>query len=68
MNEEGTLLLDDERVEASHLTDAVRERITEDAARVVLLYADGAPTDRVSDAEARLKALDLQKVYVRKVE
>jgi len=68
MNEEGTLLLDDERVEASHLTDAVRERITEDAARVVLLYADGAPTDRVSDAEARLKALDLQKVYVRKIE
>lgn len=68
MNEEGDLLLDDEPVEPSNLTDAVRQRITEDAARAVLLYADGAPTDRVAAAEASLRALDLQKVYVRKVE
>jgi len=68
MNEEGDLLLDGEPVEVSNLTDAVRQRLTEDAARAALLYADGAPTDRVAAAEARLRALDLQKVHVRKVE
>ena len=68
MNEEGTLLLDDERVEISNLSNQVRQHITKDAARAVLLHADGAPTDRVAAAEASLRALDLQKVYVRKVE
>ena len=68
MNEEGDLLLDGEPVEVSNLTDAVRQRLTEDAARAALLYADGAPTDRVAAAEARLRALDLQKVQVRRVE
>lgn len=67
MNEEGDLLLGDERVDVSNLTDAVRRRITKDAARTALLYADGAPTDRVA-AEASLRALDLQKLHVRKVE
>ncbi|MEF8940973.1 MAG: TonB family protein, partial [Salinivenus sp.] len=68
MNEEGDLLLDDEPVDESALTDAVRQRITKDAARAALLHADGAPTDRVDAVEARLRALDLQKVYVQKVE
>jgi len=68
MNKEGDLLLDDEPVEMSNLTDAVRRHITKDAARAVLLHDDDAPTDGVAEAEANLKALDLQKVYVRKVE
>jgi TonB family protein len=68
MNKEGTLLLDDERVKISNLSNQVRQHITKDAARAVLLHADGTPADRVTAAEASLKALDLQKVYVRKVE
>lgn len=64
MNEGGDLLLGDEPT----LTDAVRQRVTKDAARAALLYADGAPPDRVAAAEAGLRALDLQKVYVQKVE
>jgi TonB family protein len=67
MNEEGALLLDKEPITVSGLTDAVRRRITKDAARAVLLYADGAPADRVAAAEARLNALNLQNVYVKKV-
>lgn len=67
MNEEGDLLLGDERVEISNLADAVRQHITKDAARVALLHADGAPTDRIADAKARLSGLNLQKVYVQKV-
>jgi TonB family protein len=65
MNEEGDLLLDDERVEMSNLTDAVRQRITKDAARAALIYTKGAPSDRVDAAEASLKALDLQMVYIK---
>jgi len=65
MNEEGRLLLDDEPVEMSNLTDAVRRHITADAARAALIYADGAPGDRIDAAEARLKALDLQMVYIK---
>ena len=65
MNEEGNLLLDDEPVEMSNLTDAVRRHITADAARAALIYADGAPGDRIDAAEARLKALDLQMVYIK---
>jgi hypothetical protein len=65
MNEEGGLLLDDEPVEMSNLTDAVRRHITADAARAALIYADGAPGDRIDAAEARLKALDLQMVYIK---
>jgi TonB family protein len=68
MNVEGDLLLDDEPIDGSNLTSAVRQRITKDAARVVLFYADGAPTDRVAAAEARLRSLDVQNVYVKKVE
>gem|GEM_PF-1118095 len=65
MNEEGRLLIDDEPVEMSSLTDAVRQRITADAARAALIYADGAPGDRIDAAEARLRALDLQMVYIK---
>ncbi len=65
MNEEGRLLIDDEPVEMSSLTDAVRQRITADVARAALIYADGAPGDRVDAAEARLRALDLQMVYIK---
>jgi TonB family protein len=68
LNEEGDLLIGDDLVEFANLTDAVRQRITQDAARVALLYADGAPTDRVDAAEATLRALDLQRVHVQKVE
>jgi len=68
MNEEGDLLIDDEPVVGSNLTDAVRQRLTQDAARATLLYADGAPTERVDAAEAKLRALNFQKVYVQKVE
>ena len=67
MNENGDLLLDGERVDMSTLPDAVRQRITKDAARAALVSADGAPADRVNAAEARLTTLDLQKVYVQKV-
>ncbi|MFB6279557.1 MAG: TonB family protein, partial [Salinibacter sp.] len=67
MNAEGDLLLDDKRVELSNLTDAVRQRITEDPARAVLLHDDAVPTDRVAAAKSNLSALDLQKVYVRTV-
>ncbi|MFB6272288.1 MAG: TonB family protein [Salinibacter sp.] len=67
MNEKGQLLLDDEQVKVSNLADAVRQHITKDAARAALLYADGAPADRVAAVAARLRALDLQKVYLRKV-
>lgn len=67
MNEEGGLLLDDERVDASNLTGAVHQHISEAGARVVFLYADGAPTDRVAAAEAILRGLDIQKIYVRRV-
>ncbi|MCS4037044.1 M56 family metallopeptidase [Salinibacter ruber] len=65
MNEEGRLLIDDEPVEMSSLTDAVRQRITADAARAALIYADGAPGDRIDAAEASLRALDLQMVYIK---
>ena len=65
MNEEGRLLLDDEPVEMSNLTDAVRRHITADAARAALIYADGAPGGRIDAAEARLKALDFQMVYIK---
>lgn len=68
MNEEGNLLLDDERVGLSNLADAVRQRITKDAARAALIYATGAPSDRVDAAEASLKALDLQMVYIKPAE
>ncbi len=68
MNEEGDLLLDDEPVEMSNLTEAVRQRITKDAARAALIYASGAPSDRVDAAEASLKALDLQMVYAKAAE
>lgn len=68
MNEEGNLLLDDERVGLSNLADAVRQRITKDAARAALIYANGAPSDRVDAAEASLKALDLQMVYIKPAE
>jgi len=68
MNVDGNLLLDGERVTVAGLTDAVRRRITKDAARAALLYADGAPADRVAAAKARLNALALQNVYVKKVE
>jgi hypothetical protein len=62
------LLLGDDPLEVSTLTDAVRRHTARDAARAALIYADGAPADRVAAAEARLRALDLQKVTVRKVE
>ncbi|MCS3679093.1 TonB family protein [Salinibacter ruber] len=65
MNEEGRLLIGDEPVEMSSLTDAVRQRITADAARAALIYADGAPGDRIDAAEASLRALDLQMVYIK---
>jgi len=65
MNEEGNLLLNDEPVEMSNLTDAVRRRITTDDARAALIYADGAPGDRIDAAETRLRALDLQMVYIK---
>ena len=68
MNVDGNLLLGDKPVKIGNLSDAVRQRITKDAARAVLLYADGAPTDRIAAAEDRLRALDLQNVYVKKVE
>jgi len=68
MNKEGNLLLDNEPVEISNLADAVRRHITTDAARAVLLHHDGAPADRVAAAEANLRAPELQKVYVRRVE
>jgi len=66
MNEEGTLLIDDEQIGIPTLTDAVQQRITENAARAALLYADGAPTDRVAAAEAKLRTLNLQRLDVRK--
>jgi TonB family protein len=68
MNAEGDLLLDDEQVKAPNLTDAVRQRITKDAARAVLLHDDAAPTDRVAAAKSNLSALDLQEVYIKRVE
>ena len=68
VNAEGDLLLDDEQVKASNLTDAVRQRITKDAARAVLLHDDAAPTDRVAAAKSNLSALDLQEVYIKRVE
>jgi len=68
MNVEGDLLLDDKPVKIANLSDVVRQHITKDAARATLLYADGAPTDRVAAVEARLRALNLQKVYLKKVE
>ena len=68
INEKGDLLIDGDLVEMTNLTDAVRQRIKQDAARAALLYADGAPTDRVDAAEATLRALDLQHVHVQKVE
>jgi TonB family protein len=68
MNEDGNLLVDDEPVDFNNLAAAVRQHITQDAARAALLHADGAPTGRVDAVEARLRALDLQKVYVQTVE
>ena len=68
MNEEGRLLLGDKPVELSNLADAVRERITQDAARAALIYDESAPSDRVDAAEARLKSLDVQMVYVKPAE
>jgi TonB family protein len=68
MNEEGRLLLGDKPVELSNLADAVRERITKDAARAALIYDGGAPSDRIDAAEARLKSLDLQMVYIKPAE
>ena len=68
MNKKGHLLLDDEPVGMPNLTDAVRRHITTDAARAALIYADGAPGDRIDAAEARLKALDLQMVYIKPAE
>ena len=65
MNERGRLLIDDDRVEMSSLTDAVHRRLTTDSARAALIYADGAPGDRIDAAESRLRALDLQMVYVK---
>jgi TonB family protein len=68
MSQNGDLHVGDEPVEISRLSDAVRQRITRDAARAALLYADGAPSDRLDAAKARLQSLNLQKVYVQKVE
>jgi biopolymer transport protein ExbD len=68
MNEEGRLLLGDKPVELSDLADAVRERITQDAARAALIYDESAPSDRVDAAEARLKSLDLQMIYIKPAE
>ena len=68
MNVDGDILLGDKPVKIDNLADAVQQRITKDTAPAALLYADGAPTDRVAAAEARLRALDLQNVYVKKVE
>jgi TonB family protein len=68
INEDGHLLLDGERVGGSDLPEAVRRHITKDAARAVLLHADGAPADRIAAAEARLRSLELQNVYVRTAE
>jgi TonB family protein len=67
MNEDGNLLVDDEPVDFSNLAAAVRQRITRDAARAALLYAEGAPADRVAEAEATLRTLDVQKVHVQEV-
>ena len=68
MNEEGSLLLDDEPVEMSNLSDAVRQHITKDAARAALVFAEGAPSDRIDAAEDQLRALDLQMVYIKPAE
>ena len=68
MNEDGNLLVDDEPVDFGNLAAAVRQHITQDAARAALLYAKGAPADRVAEAEATLRALDVQKVHVQEVE
>ena len=68
MNEDGNLLVDDEPADFSNLAARVRQHITQDAARAALLYARGAPADRVAEAEATLRALDVQKVHVQEVE
>ncbi|MFB6247814.1 MAG: TonB family protein [Salinibacter sp.] len=68
MNEDGSLLVDDQPVDFSNLATTVRQHITQDAARAALLYARGAPADRVAEAEAALRALDVQKVHVQEVE
>jgi len=64
----GDLLVGNEPVEVSTLTDAIRRRVADGVPLATLLYADGAPADRVAAAEARLRALDFQKVTVRKGE
>jgi len=68
INVNGDLLVGDEPVDVSTLTDAIRRRVTDGVPHATLLYADGAPADHVAAAEARLRALDFQKVTVRKGE
>ena len=68
MNVQGDLLLDREPVDLNNLADAVRRHTAGDAARAALIYADGAPADRVAEAEATLRTLDVQKVHVQEVE
>jgi len=68
MNEDGNLLVDGEPVAVSNVAAAVRQHIPQDAARAALLYAEGAPADRVAEVEATLRTLDVRKVHVQEVE
>ena len=68
MNENGHLLVGNDPVDHSNLTDAVSQRLKTEDARAALVYADGAPSDRVAAAEASLRDLDLQGIRVERVE
>lgn len=65
INANGDILLGRDPVDISSLASAVEQRITQDAARAVLIPDANAPQETVEAVQAQLRQAPLQKIYTR---